>query len=324
MCRAQRARRRREKGAMTEEGVLGPDALETIAVDEPARRHFPILGHRMAAVVTEAKGDGPTIVALHGNPTSSYLWRNVIPHLAPFGRVVAPDLIGMGDSDKLPGADPDRYAYAVHRRFLDAFLDEVVPEGPVVLVLHDWGTALGIDWARRHPRRVAAIAYMEGLVAPLSWADWPEAARGIFAALRGPEGEKLILEQNLFVESILPAGVMRRLRPAEMAVYRRPFARAGEDRRPTLSWPRAVPFDGEPAGTHGVLVDNLAFLKTSRIPKLLLLAEPGVVLTGRVKELCLSFPAQQAVTVAGLHFLQEDSPHAIGRAVAAFLEDALA
>ncbi len=308
---------------MSEESILGPDAPEAIATDEPARRHFPILGHRMAAVVTEEKEDGPTIVALHGNPTSSYLWRNVIPHLAPFGRVVAPDLIGMGDSDKLPGEDPERYSYATHRRFLDAFLDHVIPSGPVVLVLHDWGTALGIDWARRHPQRVAAIAYMEGLVAPLSWADWPEAARGVFAALRGPEGERLILEQNLFVESILPAGVMRRLRPEEMAVYRRPFARAGEDRRPTLSWPRAVPFDGEPAETHHVLADNLAFLKDSDIPKLLVLAEPGVVLTGRLKDLCMRFPAQQVVTVAGLHFIQEDSPHAIGRAIAAFLREIL-
>ena len=308
---------------MTEDGVLGPDGVETIATDEPARRHVPVLGRRMAAVVREDRREGPTIVALHGNPTSRYLWRNVIPHLAPFGRVVAPDLIGMGDSDKLPGTDPDRYAYAVHRRFLDAFLDHVVPEGPVVLVLHDWGTALGLDWARRHHERVAAIAYMEGLVAPLSWADWPEAARGIFAALRSPEGERLILEQNLFVESILPAGVMRKLRPEEMAVYRRPYAQPGEDRRPTLSWPRAVPFDGEPAETHQVLVDNLAFLKTTPIPKLLLLAEPGVVLAGRVKELCLRFPAQRTATVAGLHFIQEDSPHAIGRAIAGFLEDVL-
>ncbi len=308
---------------MTRDAILGPDAIDAIATDEPPRRPVPVLGHRMAAVVTEG-GEGPTIVALHGNPTSSYLWRNVVPHLAPFGRVVAPDLIGMGDSDKLPGADPDRYSYAAHRRFLDAFLDHVVPEGPVVLVLHDWGTALGLDWARRHPDRVVAIAYMEGLVAPLAWADWPEAARGIFAALRGPEGEKLILEQNLFVESILPAGVMRRLRPEEMAVYRRPYERPGEDRRPTLSWPRAVPFDGEPAETHRVLADNLAFLKTSRIPKLLVLAEPGVVLTGRVKDLCAGLPAQRTVTVAGLHFIQEDSPHAIGEALAAFLGDALA
>lgn len=308
---------------MTQETILGPDALTAIASDEPPHRYIPVLDRRMAAVVTEESA-GPTIVALHGNPTSSYLWRNVMPHLTPFGRVVAPDLIGMGASDKLPGADPDRYSYAVHRRFLDAFLDQVVPAGPVVLVLHDWGTALGIDWARRHPERVVAIAYMEGLVAPLAWADWPEAARGIFAALRGPEGEKLILEQNLFVENILPAGVMRRLRPEEMAVYRRPYAQPGEDRRPTLSWPRAVPFDGEPAETHRVLADNLAFLKTSRIPKLLVLAEPGVVVRGRVKELCAGLPAQRTVTVAGLHFIQEDSPHAIGGAIAGFLKDTLA
>ena len=308
---------------MTQETILGPDPLEQIATDEPPRRQVPVLGHRMAAVVMEESA-GPTILALHGNPTSRYLWRNVIPHLTPFGRVVVPDLIGMGDSDKLPGTDPDRYSYAVHRRFLDAFVDHVAPEGPVVLVLHDWGTALGLDWARRHRERVVAIAYMEGLVAPLAWADWPEAARGIFAALRGPEGEKLILEQNLFVENILPAGVMRRLRPEEMAVYRRPYEQPGEDRRPTLSWPRAVPFDGEPAETHRVLADNLASLKTSRIPKLLVLAEPGVVLTGRVRDLCMDLPAQRTVTVAGLHYIQEDSPHAIGEAIAAFLADSLA
>ncbi len=304
---------------MSEPTVLGPDLLDSIATAEPAKTRVPVLGRRMAAVIEEGAADGPAIVLLHGNPTSSYLWRNVIPHLTPFGRVIAPDLIGMGDSDRIPGDDPDRYSYAVHRRHIDAFLDAVAPAGPVILVLHDWGTALGIDWARRHADRVRAIAYMEGLVAPLSWADWPEAARGIFEAMRGPAGEELVLQRNIFVENILPAGVLRGLREEEMAVYRRPFARPGEDRRPTLSWPRAVPFDGVPAETHEVLAANLAFMQQTSIPKLFIAAEPGVVLTGRLKELCAGFPAQRMVTVVGSHFIQEDSPHAIGRAIASFL-----
>ena len=293
-----------------------------ISPDDPhPRRRAGVLDSEMSYVET-GSGDrtpGPadqTIVFLHGNPTSSYLWRNVIPHLTGLGRCLAPDLIGMGSSGKAPGGD---YRFADHAGYLDAWFEAVVAEAQVVLVVHDWGGGLAFDWARRHPARVAAIAYMATLVTPLTWNDWPEPARGLFQALPSPAGEELVLEKNVFVERILPASVQRPLSEAEMAAYRKPFAQAGEARRPTLSWPRQLPIEGEPAETVATIEAYEAWLAASEVPKLFVNADPGIILVGRQREVCRAWPNQREVTVAGLHFIQEDSPAEIGRAVADFV-----
>jgi haloalkane dehalogenase len=283
-----------------------------------------VFDHHMSYVDTApgGHGSGRTILFLHGNPTSSYLWRNVIPHLEEFGRCIAPDLIGMGDSDKLPDSGPGRYTFAEHRRYLDALLLGLglTAAGRIVLVVHDWGSALGFDWARRHPHAVDGIAYMEAIVAPVTWADWPDEARGIFGAFRSPKGEELILERNYFVEKVLPGSVLTPLSDDVMEAYRRPFAEPGESRRPTLTWPRQIPIDGEPPE---VVADVQAYGKwlaaDDSPPKLFVNAEPGSILVGPQRELCRSWPKQTEVTVPGLHFLQEDSADAIGTAVADFI-----
>ena len=288
---------------------------DPISPDDPhPRRRASVLDSEMAYVETGSGAE--TMVFLHGNPTSSYLWRNVIPELTGLGRCLAPDLIGMGESGPSAGGV---YDIAEHARYLDAWFDAAAPEGPVVLVVHDWGGALGFDWARRHAARVAGIAYMETIVAPLAWDDWPERARGIFQALRSPAGEEMVLDKNLFVERILPASVLRGLSEAEMAVYRKPFAEPGEGWRPTLTWPREIPIDGEPAAVVEVVEASGRWLATSELPKLFVNADPGIILVGRQREVCRAWPNQREVTVAGLHFIQEDSPAEIGRAVADFL-----
>lgn len=268
-------------------------------------------------------GAGPrTVVLLHGNPTSSYLWRDVIPHLEGLGRCVAPDLIGMGDSDKLPDSGPGRYTFAEHRRFLDAFLVGLglTAAGGIVLVVHDWGSALGFDWARRHPQAVDGIAYMEALVAPVTWADWPDEARGIFQAFRSEKGEDLILERNYFVEKILPLSVLSPLSDEVMEAYRRPFTNPGEDRRPTLTWPRQIPIDGEPSDVVADVEAYGQWLGTDDSPpKLFVNADPGSILVGPQREFCRTWANQTEVTVPGRHFVQEDSADAIGEAVAEFI-----
>jgi haloalkane dehalogenase len=240
----------------------------------------------------------------------------VIPHLEGLGRCIAPDLIGMGDSAKLPESGPDRYSFVEHRRYFDALLDQLVPDGPVTLVIHDWGSALGFDWANRHRNRVKGIAYMEAIVRPLSWSEWPDAARQLFQAFRSEAGESMVLENNVFVERVLPGSVLRGLDEAEMAVYRRPFAEAGEGRRPTLSWPRQIPIDGEPADVTRIVESYADWLPTSDVPKLFVNAEPGAILTGEQREFCRGWSNQREITVKGSHFVQEDSPDEIGRAIA--------
>jgi haloalkane dehalogenase len=285
-----------------------------------------VFGRHMAYVDTAPGGhdSGRTILLLHGNPTSSYLWRNIIPHLEDVGRCIAPDLIGMGNSDKLGDSGPSRYTFAEHRRFLDALLVGLglTAAGRIVLVGHDWGSALGFDWARRHPQAVAGIAYMEAIVAPVTWEDWPDEARGIFQAFRSPKGEELILERNYFVEKILPLSVLSPLADEVMEAYRRPFVNAGEDRRATLTWPRQIPIEGEPPE---VVADVEAYGKwlasDDSPPKLFVNADPGSILVGPQREFCRTWTNQTEVTVPGLHFLQEDSPDAIGRAVADFIRD---
>jgi len=278
-----------------------------------ASRTIPVLDSHMAYVET---GSGDPVVFLHGNPTSSYLWRNVIPHVESLGRCLAPDLIGMGASGPSRAGS---YRFVDHRRYLDAWMEAVGVTDNVTLVVHDWGSALGFDWARRHPDAVKGIAYMEGIVAPVTWADWPEGARQIFQAMRSPAGESIILEKNVFVERILPASVLRKLTDEEMATYRAPFEQPGESRRPTLTWPREIPIEGEPADVHEIVSEYSAWLSGSNVPKLFVNAEPGSILTGRQRELARSWPNQTEVTVPGIHFIQEDSPHEIGEAIAGWL-----
>jgi haloalkane dehalogenase len=261
-------------------------------------------------------GSGDPIVFLHGNPTSSYLWRNVIPHLEGQGRCIAPDLVGMGDSDKLPQSGPDAYTFVQHREYLDALLESLGVDSNVTFVIHDWGSALGFDWAHRHPGAVEGIAYMEGIVRPVSWDEWPDAARKVFQGFRSPAGEQMVLEGNVFVERVLPGSVLRGLTEAEMAVYRRPFQEPGESRRPTLTWPRQIPIDGEPADVVEIVRSYGDWLAQSDVPKLFVNAEPGAILIGPQREFCRAWPNQQEVTVKGNHFVQEDSPDEIGRAIA--------
>jgi haloalkane dehalogenase len=275
--------------------------------------------HRIAFLETEISyvdtGAGEPVVFLHGNPTSSYLWRNVIPHVEGLGRCLAPDLVGMGDS----GAAPDgSYRFVDHARYLDAWF-EALGLTNVTLVVHDWGSALGFYWAYRHPERVRGIAYMEAVVRPLTWEEWRDESRQIFQDLRSEAGEEMVLEKNLFIEGILPSAVLRDLTEEEMNVYRRPYLEPGESRRPTLTWPRELPINGEPEDVVSIVDDYSKWLAQSDVPKLFVNAEPGAILTGSQREFCRTWPNQEEVTVRGVHFVQEDSPHEIGEAVATFV-----
>jgi haloalkane dehalogenase len=278
------------------------------------KNHVTVAGKHMAYIEL---GEGePVFLFLHGNPTSSYLWRNVMPEVAGIGRCIAPDLIGMGDSDKLDDPGPLTYRFTTHRDFLWGFIDAVIgPERPVVLVAHDWGSALGFDWANHHRERVLGIAYMEAIVRPLSWAEWPEASRRVFQGFRAPAGEEMILERNLFVERVLPASILRQLAPEEMAEYRRPFQNR-DDRWPTLAWPREIPIDGEPADVTALVGAYAEWIAQNEIPKLFINAEPGAILTGAPREFCREWRNQTEVTVKGSHFIQEDSGPEIGQAIA--------
>ena len=283
-----------------------------ISVEEHPKKSIEVLGRRMACVEL---GEGPPVVFQHGNPTSSYLWRNVMPALAGRARCLAPDLIGMGDSDKLPDSGPGRYRFVEQRRYFEAALEALGVDEDVTLVGHDWGAALAFDWARRRPDAVRGIAYMEALVRPLTWEEWPERSRGLFRGFRSPAGESLVLEKNLFVERVLPGSVLRGLDEREMAVYRRPFLEPGESRRPTLTWPREIPIDGEPGDVSAIAAANAEWLASSEAPKLFVNAEPGAILTGAQREFCRGFRNQVEVGVAGAHFIQEDSPADLARAL---------
>jgi haloalkane dehalogenase len=292
-----------------------------MASTEPYGRlqYREINGRRMAYI---DEGDGTAasaIVFQHGNPTSSYLWRNVMPHLEGLGRLVACDLIGMGGSDKLDDSGPDRYHYAEHRDFLFKLWDSLDLGDRVVLVLHDWGSALGFDWANQHRDRVAGIAYMEAIATPMTWSDWPDQVRDVFQGFRSPNGESMVLEHNMFVEGVLPGAIRRNLTEAEMDHYRAPYREPGEDRRPTLSWPRNIPVEGEPADVVAIVEDYGTWLAASDVPKLFVNAEPGAIMRGRIREFARTWPNQTEVTVAGSHFIQEDSPDEIGAAVAEFV-----
>lgn len=268
------------------------------------------------------EGEGDPVLFLHGNPTSSYLWRNVMPHLAaPGRRLIAPDLVGMGDSGKLPESGPQRYTFVEHRHYLNALLDTLLqPDEKITLVIHDWGSALGFDWARRHPDRVRGIAFMEAIVAPCpDWDHFPADARPIFQGLRSPAGEDMVLAKNLFIEAILPGSIIRKLSEEEMAEYRRPFLQPGEDRRPTLTWPRQIPIGGEPADVTAIVADYAAWLPIAGFPKLFINAEPGALIQGALRDRIMGWANLEHVTVAGIHFIQEDSPDEVGKAIAGWM-----
>jgi haloalkane dehalogenase len=266
------------------------------------------------------RGEGAPILFLHGNPTSSYLWRNVIPELEGHGRLIAPDLIGMGDSGKLPNPGPDTYRFITHQRYLAAFIDAVIgPHETILFVIHDWGSALGFDWANHHRDRVRGIAYMEGIVRPVAgWEEWSATATPIFQGFRSDKGEGLILDRNIFIERVLPGSVLRKLTDTEMAEYRKPFL-GREDRWPTLTWPRQIPIAGEPADVVEIAASYAKWMSENDVPKLFVNAEPGAILIGSVREFCRSWKNQREVTVAGSHFIQEDSGPEIGKAIAEWM-----
>ena len=281
-------------------------------------KKFASVKGKQIAYVEEGSGD--PIVLLHGNPTSSFLWRNVIPELVESGRVIVPDLIGQGDSEKLPASEgPERYSLEVAYSYVDGLLESIGANENVTLVIHDWGTGVGFLWAMRHPAAVKGVAYMEGIVKPVSWSDWPESAVGIFKGFRSDKGEDLILNRNMFIEGVLPSSVIRPLSNAEMDAYRAPHLET-DDRQPLLNWPRQIPIEGEPEDVVALVNEYGAFMAASEIPKLFINADPGSILVGAQREFCRSWPNQQEVTVKGLHFIQEDSPVEIGQAVANWLK----
>ncbi|MFN3129585.1 haloalkane dehalogenase [Roseibium sp.] len=285
-----------------------------------AKKKISIESHDMTYV---ERGQGRPIVFLHGNPTSSFLWRDVIPECEHLGRCIAPDLIGMGDSAKLPNPGPDTYTFQTHRRFLEGFLAAVGVDKNAIFVIHDWGSALGFDWANRHRNAVAGIAYMEGIVKPLAdWSEFNPDAAPIFQGFRSEKGEELILDRNLFVDRVLPGSILRNLSAEEQAEYRRPFQNR-DDRWPTLTWPRQIPIGGEPADVTQIASDYAAWMAENDLPKLFINADPGAILIGAPRDFCRTWKNQQEVTVKGSHFIQEDSGAEIGRAVAGWLEDAV-
>lgn len=284
---------------------------------EHPKQKIDVLGKQMAYL---EMGTGDPILFIHGNPTSSYLWRNIMPGVSDLGRCVAIDLIGMGNSDKLEDSGPERYTFAEHSDYLDAALQTLGIASSVILVVHDWGSALGFHWANRHRPAVKGICYMEAIVRPVTWAEWPEKARSVFQGFRSDAGESMVLEKNVFVERVLPGSILRRLSEEEMEMYRRPFIEPGESRRPTLTWPRQIPIDGEPADVTALVAAYAEWLRTSEVPKLFINAEPGAILTGPQREFCRTWSNQTEVTVRGLHFVQEDSPQEISTALRSWIE----
>ncbi len=266
-------------------------------------------------------GSGDPIIFLHGNPTSSYLWRNITPHLESQGRCICIDLIGMGDSDKLDNPDENSYQFEEHYHYVNAAIESLTNGENTTFVIHDWGSALGFNWCYHNPDSVKGIAYMEAIVKEMTWEDWRDEAKGIFQGFRSDAGESLVLEKNYFVERVLPGSIIRRLRDEEIEEYRRPFLNPGEDRRPTLSWPREIPIEGQPANVCKIVNQYAEWMQTNDIPKLFINAEPGAITTGRMRDFCRSWKNQTEVTVKGIHFIQEDSPDDIGKAISTWYKN---
>ena len=286
---------------MTDNGIPAEDNYQ--------RHRVSVLDSEIAYVDV---GTGDPTVFLHGNPTSSYLWRNVIPHVEDVARCLAPDMVGMGQSGRSGNSS---YRLVDHVRYLDAWFDALDLTQNVTLVCQDWGSAIAFHWAYRNPARVKGIAYMEAIVRPLTWEEFPEAAHSRFQSIRSPSGEELVLEQNMFVEGALLGNTIRDLTDEEMEVYRRPYVEAGESRRPTLTWPRELPIGGEPADVVEIVDTYSGWLASSEVPKLFISADPGDILIGAQREFCQTWPNQKEVTVAGIHWVQEDSPAEIGQAI---------
>ena len=289
--------------------------MNNLSTNSLPKKHVEVLGKKMAYCEI---GQGDPIVFQHGNPTSSYLWRNIMPHLENQGRCIAIDLIGMGDSDKLEDAGNNTYSYQVHKKYFDACLDALDISNNVTLVIHDWGSALGFNWAQENPNKVKGICYMEGIVTPLMWEDWHQDAKGIFQGFRSEAGEEMILKKNLFVEAVLPGSIIRDLSDEEMNVYRKPFHKELH-RRPTLDWPRHIPIENEPKEVCEIVQSYGVWMSENEIPKLFINAEPGAILTGRQREFCRTWKNQTEITVKGSHFIQEDSPNEIGNAIKEWL-----
>ena len=266
-------------------------------------------------------GSGDPIIFLHGNPTSSYLWRNITPHLESQGRCICIDLIGMGDSDKLDNPDENSYQFEEHYHYVNAAIESLTNGENITFVIHDWGSALGFNWCYHNPDSIKGIAYMEAIVKEMTWEDWRDEAKGIFQGFRSDAGESLVLEKNYFVERVLPGSIIRRLSDEEIEEYRRPFINPGEDRRPTLSWPREIPIEGQPANVCEIVNQYAEWMQTNDIPKLFINAEPGAITTGRIRDFCRSWKNQTEVTVKGIHFIQEDSPDGIGKAISTWYKN---
>ena len=281
------------------------------------KKYVTVLGKRMAYCEI---GEGNPIVFQHGNPTSSYLWRNIMPHLETHGRCIAIDLIGMGDSEKLEDSGDNTYSYHIQKKYFDACLQELGIHENITLVIHDWGSALGFHWAQEHPSQVKGICYMEGIVMPLTWEDWNQDAKGIFQGFRSEAGTEMILRKNLFIEAVLPGSIIRDLSTEEMDEYRRPFINE-LDRRPTLDWPRHIPIDNHPKDICEIVQSYGEWMSVNEIPKLFINAEPGAILTGQQREFCRTWKNQTEITVSGSHFIQEDSPHEIGSAICEWLNN---
>ncbi len=291
--------------------------MSNFSTAQLSKEFIEIDGKKMAF---HQAGEGRSVVFLHGNPTSSYLWRNIIPLVSGNARCIAPDLLGMGDSEKLEQIDEDSYRFFQHRHYLDGFLDALGLNNKVLLVVHDWGSALGFDWANRNRNRIAGIVYMEAIVRPVFWKEWPEASVSLFKGFRSSAGEEMILNKNLFVEAVLPGSILRNLSEEEMEEYRRPFIMP-EHRLPTLKWPREIPIDGYPKELVEVVSAYAEWLTVSEIPKLFIDADPGAILTGELREYCRSWPNQTEIKVSGSHFVQEDSPYEIGEAISEWIQD---
>ena len=281
-------------------------------------KKYAEINNKKMAYIDEGNGD--TFLFLHGNPTSSYLWRNIAPHVEDIGRVVIPDLIGMGDSEKLDGVDNEGYKYHGQYGYLTGLLENLDLGNDIHLIIHDWGSAMGFQFARENPDRVKSITYMEAIVMPLTWEQWPDAATKIFQLFRSEAGEELVLEKNFFVERILLADSATGYTDEEKAEYIRPFLEEGEDRRPTLTWPRQIPLDGEPNAVVEEVRKNAEFHKDSEIPKLFINANPGSILVGEQREFARTWKNQTEITVSGNHFIQEDSSEEIGTALRDFVK----
>ena len=290
---------------------LKENEMTKISAREPEKKNINVLGKKMTYV---DKGEGDQIIFQHGNPASSYLWRNIIPYLENQGRCIAIDLIGMGDSDKLTDNGNNTYSYHIQKQYFDKCLEELEIKENITFVIHDWGSALGFNWAYEHQESVKGICYMEAIVKKISWEDWPKDAKSIFQGFRSDAGEDLILKKNLFIEGVLPNAIIRHLTETEMDIYRKPFLKE-IDRRPTLDWPRQIPINNEPEEVCKIVDDYSSWMSINEIPKLFINADPGSILTGKQREFCRKWKNQQELTVKGNHFIQEDSPNEIGEAI---------